>query len=160
MKIQKNRAKKSQVWYLDFMVGVFIFVTLIVIYYQYYGNFVDDSEVEWQEIIIDSKAISSILISAGYPADWTNDTVSVIGLTDGNYRINFTKLARLKNMSYKQAKDVMRTRFEFYFFIENQNGTVVDSAGMNATDHLFLVQTTRFVIYNSSVSKMVLHVWK
>lgn len=142
------------------MVGIFIFITIIVIYYQYYGNFVDDSEADWQEIIIDSKSISSTLISIGYPTDWTNDTVSVLGLTDGNYRINSTKLARLKNMSYRQAKNVMRTRFEFYFFIEDQNGIVLDFAGLNATNHSFLVQTTRFVIYNSSVSKMVLHIWK
>lgn len=154
------KARKSQVWYIDFMVGIFIFVTIIVVYYQYYGNIVDESEAEWQEIIIDSKAISSSLMSAGYPLDWTNDTVGVVGITDGNYRVNITKLQRFKNMTYNQAKDAMKTRFDFYFFIEDQNGTMIDSAGLNETDPSFLVQTTRFVIYNSSVSRMVLHIWK
>ena len=160
MKAKNLQSKKSQVWYLDFMVGFFIFITIIVVFYQYYGNFVDESEAEWQEIIIDSKAISSALISAGYPAGWTNDTVSVIGVTDGNYRINLTKMQRLKNLTYKEAKNIMRTRFEFYFFIEDQNGAMIDSAGLNATDPSFLVQTTRFAIYNSSISRMVLHIWK
>lgn len=142
------------------MVGLFIFITIIVVFYQYYGNFVDESEADWQEIIIDSKAISSALISGGYPAGWTNEIVSVLGVTDGNYRINSTKMQMLKNMTYKEAKNVMKTRFDFYFFIEDKNGTVIDFAGLNATDPSFLVQTTRFAIYNSSVSRMVLYIWK
>jgi len=152
--------KKSQVWYIDFMVGIMIFIMVILIYYQYYGNLVDESEAEWQEIIIDSKSISTSLISAGYPADWTNDTVEILGLTDGNYRINSTKWLQLKNMTYAQSRDVLKTRFDFYLFLQADNGTVLDSAGLNATDPNFLVQTTRFVIYNSSVHRMVLHIWK
>lgn len=154
-----GRGKKSQVWYIDFMVGLLILITAIIIYYQFQGNFSDESESEWQEMIIDAKAITSSLISSGYPSDWTNDTVGAIGLTDGNYRINSTKVMMFRNMSYKRARDLLNTRFNFYFFIEEGGGTRFYDAGLNATNHSFLVQTTRFVIYNSSVHRMVLYLW-
>jgi len=154
------KGKKSQAWYLDFMVGLLIFVMVIIIYYQYYGGLTDESEAELQELIIDSKSISSSFISAGYPRDWTNDTVEILGLTEGNYRINTTKLERMKNMTYKQTKDLLKTRFDFYFYLQDENGNVTDYAGTNSTDPSFLVQSTRFVICGSSVCKMVVHLWK
>ena len=154
-----NTGRRAQVWYIDFMVGLLILITAIFIYYQYQGNLLDESEAEWQEMIIDSKAITSSLISAGYPENWTNETVNVIGLTDGNYRINTTKIMLFRNMSYKRAREILKTRFNFYFFIQDKNGNKFYDAGLNATDHKFLVQTTRFVIYNSSLHRMVLHLW-
>jgi len=153
------RRKKAQVWYIDFMVGLLIMIMAIIIYYQYQGNLSDESEADWQEMTIDSKFISSSLMSGGYPLNWTNETVETIGLTDENYRINDTKIQQFVNMSYKQAKEALRTRFNFYFFLQDSNGTSVYTAGLNATDQKFLVQTMRFVIYNSSVSRMVLYVW-
>jgi hypothetical protein len=154
------RKKKSQVWYIDFMVGLLILITTLIIFYQYQGNLSDRAEAEWQEMIIDSKSISSTLMTEGYPLNWTNETVEILGLTDGNYRINGTKVMQFKNMSYKHARQVFRTRFQFYFFIEDSNGTKMYDAGLNATDPSFLVQATRFVLYNSTISRMVLHLWQ
>ncbi len=155
-----GKSKKSQIWYVDFMVGVLIFITIIIIYYQYSSNLVDESEAEWQEMIIDSKAITSSLVSAGYPENWTAGTVEVLGLTGGDYRIDATKLLEFKNMSYSQAKDLFKTRFDFYFYLKDANDTIVQDAGVNATNHTFLVHTVRFVIYNSSINKMGLYLWK
>lgn len=155
-----NKRKKSQVWYIDFMVGLLIFIVVIITYYQYANNFVDESEDEWQEMIVDSKSITSSLISAGHPANWTAETAEIIGLTDGNYRINSTKLARFENISYKDAKSMLNTRFDFYFFIEGENKTVIYETGLNATDARFLVHTTRFAIYNSSIVRMVFYLWR
>lgn len=153
------KRKKAQVWYIDFMVGLLILIMTIMIYYQYHGNLNDESEADWQEMTIDSKFISSSLMSGGYPSNWTNETVETIGLTDENYRINETKIQQFANMSYKQAKEVLRTRFNFYFSLQNSSGASVYTAGLNATDQKFLVQTMRFVIYNSSISRMVLYIW-
>jgi len=156
----KNNCKKAQAWYLDFMVGILILITILFFYYQFQGNISDDSESEWQEMIIDSKFISSSLISEGFPEDWTNETVEIIGLTDGNYRINIAKMEQFTSMNYTLAKEKLKTRFEFYFFLAGENGTVLYEAGLNATEPESLVQATRFVIYNSSVHRMVVHLWR
>ncbi len=157
--MNKMNKRRAQVWYIDFMVGLLILLTSLFIYYQYQGNLSDESEADWQEMIIDSKAITSSLISTGYPENWTNGTVEVIGLTDGNYRLNTAKAALFRNMSHKRARGLLKTRFNFYFFVEGENGTKFYDAGLNATDSKFLVQTTRFVIYNSSLHRMVLYLW-
>jgi hypothetical protein len=154
-----NKPKKAQVWYVDFMVGLLILITSLLIYYQYQDNLSGEYDAEWQEMILDSKTITSSLITAGYPLNWTNETVSVLGVTDGNYRINSTKIEQFSNLSYKRAKDLLRTRFNFYFFLEDGNGARPYEKGLNATDHSFLVQATRFVIYNSSIHRMVVQLW-
>jgi len=154
-----NTSRRGQVWYIDFMVGLLILITSLFIYYQYQGNLSDESDAEWQEMIIDSKAITSSLVSAGSPKNWTNETAEVIGLTDGNYRLNATKVMHFRNMTHKRAKELFKTRFNFYFFMQNENGTKFYDAGMNATGSRFLVQTTRFVIHNSSIHRMVLYLW-
>ena len=154
-----NKKKKAQVWYIDFMVGFLILIIAIVIYYQYQDNLSNEFESDWEEMIIDSKSISSSLITQGYPSNWTNDTVEIIGLTDGNYRINSTKVMAFKNMTYKSTKSLLRTRFNFYFFLEDSEGVKSYDVGLNATDSKFLVQTTRFVLHNSSIHKMVLYLW-
>ena len=155
-----NNQKKAQVWYLDFMVGVLILASILIIYYQYYGNITDQSEAEWEEMIIDSKSISSALISEGYPVNWTNETAQILGLTDGNYRINISKLLMFENTTYQQARSVFKTRFNFYFFLQDEDHNIIHEKGINATDPQFLVHTTRFVIYNSSIYRMRLYLWK
>lgn len=154
-----NNGKKAQAWYLDFMVGILILITTLFFYYQFQGNISDSLESEWQEMIIDSKFISSSLISEGFPANWTNSTVEIIGLTNGNYRINMTKMQEFAGMDYSDAKEALKTRYNFYFYLAGENNTLLYEAGLNATDPKFLVQATRFVIYNSSVHRMVVYIW-
>jgi hypothetical protein len=153
-------AKKAQAWYIDFMVGLLIFTMIVIIYYQYYETVNEEAESNWEEMIIDSKSISSSLLSPGYPEGWDNESVEIVGMTDGNYRINYTKTGYLKNMTYRQLKDTIKTRFDFYFFLQDQNGTIIEEFGANTTSPEFLVQATRFAICNSSICRMVLHLWK
>jgi hypothetical protein len=154
------RKKKAQVWYLDFMVGLIIFTIMVIVYYQYSGNFSAEADSEWEEMMVDSKSISSSLMSEGIPSNWTGQNVTSLGITDGNYRINSTKLSQFGNMSYVDAKTKFRTRFDFYFFLEDANGTKYNEVGLNSTSSKFLVTTTRFVIFNSSIKRAVLHLWK
>ena len=151
--------KKSQVWFLDFIVGLLIFMIVIFIYYDYYSNLVDESEPAWEEIIIDSKSISSSLMSSGYPEDWNESNVSRIGILDGNYRINQTKIERFVSMPYNTSRQLFNTWFDFYFFIEDKNGTDYFEAGAEPSGQEYLVQTTRLAIYNSSIYRMVLYIW-
>ncbi|MBN2112077.1 hypothetical protein JW707_03175 [Candidatus Woesearchaeota archaeon] len=154
------KKKKAQVWYLDFMVGLIIFTIMVVVYYQYSGNFSGEDESDWEEMMVDSNSISSSLMSAGLPSNWTEGNVTLLGITDGKYRINETKLWQFENMSYADAKNLFRTRFDFYFFLEDANGTKHHEAGLSPNSSKFLVATTRFVIYNSSINRAVIHLWK
>lgn len=152
--------KKAQIWYLDFMVGLIIFTIMVVVYYQFSSNFSEEFESDWEEMMVDSKSISSSLMSSGVPSNWTEDNITLLGITDGKYRINDTKLEQFGNMSYIEAKNKFRTRFDFYFFLEDEEGIKYHEVGLNSTDSKFLVATTRFVIHNSSIKRAVIHLWR
>ncbi len=158
--IADSSGRKAQVWYIDFMVGLLIMITAAVIYFNFYGNLSDDSESDWQELIIDSKSISSALMSSGSPPGWNASNASSIGITDGNYRINTTKFEYLKSMEYADAKAAFKTRFDFHIFIKGADNSITDEYGINSTSPKLLVQTARFAIYNSTIQRVVLHLWK
>ena len=79
--------RKSQVWYTDFMIGLLIFVIALVMYYKFVVNLSEQDQSILNELISDSKMISSSLISGGFPENWNNGTVERIGITDNDYRI-------------------------------------------------------------------------
>lgn len=151
--------RNAQVWFLDFMVGLMIFMIVVFIYYNYQNNLTGDVEAVWDEMIIDSKAISSSLMSQGYPQDWNETTVERIGLLNGSYRLSQERLEAFAAMPYNLTTSLFNTRFEFYFFLESQNGTESYATGMEPAGQKYLVQATRLAIYNSSVYRMVLYLW-
>lgn len=152
--------KKSQIWFLDFMFGLFIFLGVVVFYYNYYNNISDDKEQVWNEMVIDSKSVSSSLISQGYPEDWNATTAVRIGLMNSNHRMNQTKLDEFAKIEYNTSMILLSTKYDFYFFLEEKNGTKHFPVGREPVNNTFIVQSTRLVIYNSSIHRMVVYLWR
>lgn len=158
---------KGQVWYTDFMVGVLIFSIVLVTYF-YYVEHTDQSDDGLMGYVVsEAKAISSYLITAGYPADWSETNVSTVGLTDGAYRIDMGKLQDFNSWGYEERRGYLHTAKDYYFFLEYPNGTVfnklcadpfVGCVEWNSSYHL--AQSTRLVIYNSSIVKMSLWIYQ
>ncbi len=115
--------KKAQIWYTDFMVGVLIFVIVIVLYYEYANNLNQDPDKLTSDLIMDAKSITSSLITEGYPTNWNQSNVQMIGLTDGNQRLVQEKIDVLAGMDYGEMKTKFRTSYEYYLFLEAVNGT-------------------------------------
>ncbi|MFH1328604.1 MAG: hypothetical protein ABIH76_07185 [Candidatus Bathyarchaeota archaeon] len=115
--------------------------------------------------MLESKTISSTLISSGYPEGWNSSNYQRIGLTDSQHRINETKLGAFMDlMSYEDVRVSFKTANRFYFYLEYPNGTIVDLPGNNTkgivpSDHDHLVSVRRIVIYNSKIVSMVLQLW-
>ena len=146
-----SKMRRAQIWFTDFMIGVMIFGIVIFIYYNSYGNLINQSETLLEEMVLDSKSISSSLVSAGFPSNWDSSTVERIGLTNGDYTLNPIKLNRFLNFSYADAKRLLNTRFDYYFFLEDSNGTISSTFGSPPLNEDHLVQVTRLVmLVNSS----------
>ncbi len=157
--------KKAQIWYTDFMVGVLIFVIVIVLYYEYANNLNQDPDKLTSDLIMDAKSITSSLITEGYPTNWNQSNVQMIGLTDGNQRLVQEKIDVLAGMDYGEMKTKLRTSYEYYLFLEDFNGTRIllggeEGVGLNSTDSKNLVSLTRVVIYDSRLIRMVVQVWQ
>lgn len=152
--------KKAQVWYIDFAVGLLIFMVAITAYFSYAYSESVEQRGDMSELIIDAKMIATSLISKGYPYAWNSSNVTRIGLTDGNYRIQQGKLDAFNNFSYKNRSSLLGTTKDYYFYLEYPNGTKFNTLGWNGENATQLVQVTRIVIYNSTPVRMVYHLWQ
>jgi hypothetical protein len=103
--------KRSQSWYIDYIVGFVIFTIAFLLFLQYSPNIKKDSMTE---IILDSEILSEILISEGIPHDWNSTNYFQIGLTT-NYKINKDKLLELKKIDYYVLRDSIPINSDFYF---------------------------------------------
>ena len=166
MKINpKKKSKKGQVWYTDFMLGILIFVVVIFIYYEYAHSVTQDPGSIISELVMDAKTISSSLVTKGSPENWNKTNVEIIGLTDGEQRLVQEKLDMFANMTYGYAKTKLRTPYDFYFYIEDLNGTKIsvggkEGVGKNITDSDNIVSMTRVAIYDSRLINMVVQIWE
>ena len=143
-----------------------IFVIVIMIYYAYAHNVEQDASSTTSDLLMEAKRITSAFVKQGSPADWNQTNVNVIGLTDGEQRLVEEKLDMLANMTYEQIKSNLRTQYNFYFYLEDVDGSIIPinggktSIGLNGSSSDNLVSLARVVIYDSRLVGMVVHVWQ
>ena len=157
--------KKAQIWYTDLMVGISIFVIVILIYYTYAYSLNQEPNDIASDLLMEAKAISSSLLTAGTPSNWNQSNVTIIGLTDGNQRLMQDKLNMFADMNYNESKRKFRTPYDFYFYLEDVNGSRIpihgkEGIGLNASNAKNIVSITRIAIYNSSLATMVVNIWQ
>ncbi len=165
---------KAQVWSLDVIIGVTLFLSAIILFYVYAINFSDEAQEKAQDLENDGKFVSSNLLSEGSPSDWNLTHVDVPGIANKN-RINQTKLDLLyllNSQDYNTTKRLLNTRFDFYLFFTQPltaNGTQIDGIGkpgLNRTtvitleDPKNIIKTLRYVIYQNEPTVMNLYVWE
>ena len=155
--------RKAQVWYTDFIVSVLIFMIAIVIYFEYVNNLSKEEESNLEEMVMQAKAVSNNLMSEGYPFNWTENDVDIIGIVD-NKRINQQKIEQFYNMNHSIAKIKFGEIQNYYFYLEGQDGQKIDVsgkeyAGREPINPTKLVKINRITIYNSNIVKAVVQVW-
>lgn len=156
--------RKGQIWYGDFIVAVLIFSVALMLYYTHISNVSAEEETIIDEMLADGKSISTALISGGSPINWTNATVTRIGITDDDYRINQSKLDEFYAIDFLTAHRLFGTRFNHYIFFENSAGerlniTSGDAIGIAPSDYDRLIQITRLLTYQSEIIKMKVQIW-
>ena len=122
----KQINKNAQMWFMDFVIGIIIFSLVLIAYYTYTTNISKQDAVVLNDIISDSKSVSSSLMLAGFPENWDNETVQRIGITGNNQNVNETKLRYLSDISYKEAKKLLGTVYDFFMFLEDGNGNLIN----------------------------------
>ncbi|MFH1400076.1 MAG: hypothetical protein ABIH41_01025 [Nanoarchaeota archaeon] len=111
--------KRGQVWSLDFIVALLIFLAAGMIAVKLMVNMFSNTQYDLARS--DANGIGSMLIGPGFPEDWTNDTVVEVGVTtDGN--LNITKLRRLARMDDRRAATLLLTPYDFYIRVLNREG--------------------------------------
>jgi len=170
---------KSQVWYLDYIIGIFIFTICILLFFKFIPN-IDHQELDSiNEVYLDARTVSNSLATAGYPNNWTNETVERIGITNGNNVISSEKLKEFKKMvdtDYKKTRTLFNLRSDYVVYFTDKNDKPTNLSGIHylghsdvtftnnkidisGIDHSDLVALTRVLIYNGTAAKMVIYTW-
>ncbi len=169
---------KAQVWYIDFVIAIAIFTVAFVIFINASSDILDRENDEFSIIADDSGRISNMLMTKGYPENWDNNTVQILGIMEKN-RVNETKLLMAANTSYDKARTLFATKYEYFVFFKDKDDNVLNLGGFcgfgsplqiqiiserycaNFTVNSGkIAQAERLAIYKSQVARMVTYVWK
>lgn len=176
--MEQYTSTKAQVWYTDFVVALMIFTVGFLIYLNATSDILDKEDDEFGSIVNDVNRISSVFLSQGYPPDWDNETVELIGISLNN-RINQTKLLRAANISYDKSRTLLSTRHEYFVFLKDKDDNILNLGGVcgigknNMAEIISeklcsnlslnaekLAKSERTVIFKSEIAKMGVYVWE
>ena len=150
----------------DFVVGLTIFLMAIVVFESFYSNI--DSGINNYKVRNDlqtkANSVADILAtSPGYPNNWSNVTVKVIGLYDSGF-LSLEKFSQLMKVEYYAAKSEMGVGgYEIYLEVTNSTGSVLGNykyghpVSENASQ-VFFVKRLGLANFNGNVTKVILNV--
>jgi len=160
---------KSQVWALDIVIAIAIFIGALLLFYRYSLNSIDIEKKDMEDILLDAKLISTHLVSAGYPLNWQDspNDVALIGLTNGEMDLNTQKVqgfSQLATSDYTRTRRLLSTSHDYYVFFEDKNNITIQIPGVgkswigkNYSNEApeDIIKTIRFVSYNSTIIRLV-----
>ncbi len=164
---------KSQIFSIDFIIAVSLFLIVAVLVYYLTIDLYQIKESEFDKRVANAKLLSSELVSSGYPSGWKSGDVVKIGLTDGEFRLNISKLKEFSSIGYSNSKRLLSSNYDYYVYFEYRNGSQIEFDGIEGIgkpgvtkDNLVdlekpkhLVKIYRFLFYNSEIIRMVIYVW-
>ncbi|MFH0874537.1 MAG: hypothetical protein V1859_01260 [archaeon] len=130
-----QKQKKSQAWYMDFILGFTIFVLFTFITIHYLTDEYILPREESDSVLAATRHISDSLVSSGSPDNWTSDNVVRIGLTNGNHVINETKLESFLNLTtenYISTRAMLGTRFDYLVFFKDKFNNTLNLTGLGS----------------------------
>lgn len=153
------KQKKGQAWGFDLIIASIIFTMGIIIFFLYSLNYPVEGQEKVDTLFYEGELISENLLSEGFPKDWNENNVVVIGLLN-NGKINDTKLNKFINLSkedYQKTKNLFNTRYNYYINISNAG---IDIIGLQPSDPKNLIKVTRYTIYQDKPAILTVHVWE
>ncbi len=121
---------RAQAWYLDVVMAVFIFTAGIIAYHHYSLNTGNVDKERIKEISFQADALSTELLSSGYPKDWNGTTIIKIGITGNDQRIDERKWVELSMLNYTLSKQILGITHDFAIFFEDGSGNATPIGGV------------------------------
>lgn len=173
---RRRTNKKAQVWLSDYTLSMLLFILAALISVKIIINSFS-ANTDFQELKTEASKISEILMSEGYPVDWTNETVIRPGLLTDR-RLNQTKVAHAMDhayLNYTFLKFMLQAKHDFAVVFEHPNGELIQFEGLCVIGntsvspiclaptfnfrHKNMVQLNRLMVYNRSIVKAVVYTW-
>ena len=161
----RNRA---QIWGFDLISGVVIFSVALVFYYFYSLNIGSTPIDKIESLKYEGERFSEIILSEGYPYNWTSENVIEPGILMGD-KIStemIFKLVSLVNNNYSHTKNLLKIPYEFMIVFEDPieiSGLnisyigPVDPENINARN---LANIKRIGVYQNRPIKINFYIWE
>lgn len=164
--------KKAQAWSIDLIAGITIFLIAITSYFIFVNNLPKENNLS--NIYDEAVIVSDKLLSIGSPENWTYQNIEQPGITDGEYRLNSSKLKNLSAIEYSRLKLLLNTKYDFLIYFQDKDKNTLNISGikyiskthsLNKTnieeieDTKNMISIRRFLVYNKSIVQMVLYSW-
>ena len=158
--MSKLLKKKSQIWYLDFVIALSLFTLFMIFSFKYITDTTIIQEKETHVMLDEADTLSEALMSEGVPINWTVDYVNIPGIITSN-QLNLTKLDNLGNLTiddYDNVRNILSIESEFIVYFQNKTDVVslspfdvgkpgFDLAAVQAANPEEIVHITRYVTY-------------
>ena len=118
------RSRSSQAWYMDFAIALLLFAITLTVYFSYANNLQREEKGDLNDLVKNAEAISSSLALGGYPNNWSNTTVVMIGIAD-EQRLNETKMKRFSELRYNDTRKKFATSYDYFMFAEGSNRSLI-----------------------------------
>ncbi len=126
-----TRTGKGQMFSMDYLVSVVIFTLVLLILLPTWSTVnqqIADAESRKQLQVISISVAELFLRSPGNPMNWTNESVSSIGLANEAHIINATKVLGLRSVNYDAAKALLGLNpYNFTLNFTNSRGYLITS---------------------------------
>jgi hypothetical protein len=123
-KAGRKKNRKAQVWISDYTMSLLLFIIALIIAVKIIiNNF--GANTAFIDLKADAAKISDTLLSEGFPADWTNESVLRPGILTGE-RLNSTKVYNAMNMSYTTLGPKFQTRYDFIVIFQDKNDDMIE----------------------------------
>ncbi len=158
--------KKSQIFTIDLMAAMFIFIVLLTAVMLMWNRYVAiaDNQVEYDEAQIMAYQISDILIkSQGRPSNWEENSSKalIIGLASSDRTLSSAKINAFLNMSYNDSKKILGIPYyDFSFQVKNLLGDNLTSFYGETIEEDFTISLKRYIFYENEKAIMELKIKK
>ncbi len=140
---------KGQVLSFDLLVAIVIFslvLAMLISQISYSSKEIDETRKQ-NEMMEASYKVSEVFFREGYPNDWNESNVEILGLGDDG-RISWDKLQELENMGYQKSLSLLGLNYNYNITIESS--TLDWTFGKNPENSTNLIKINRLGILNSS----------
>jgi hypothetical protein len=164
---------KGQAWSFDFMASVTIFfLILVVLFFVWeYAAFQNADQMIFNDMQDRAMTtVDTIIRVKGYPEDWNESSVEVLGLASDENILNESKILMFVGMDYPEAQRLLGiSDYNFYFQLIHLNGSQSYAngtalvAGIDPTlyqNTTSIVPITRLVTFDHRVAKLRFMLWR
>lgn len=158
--------KKSQIFTIDLMVAMFIFIVLLTAIMLMWNRYIviANNQIEYNEAQIMAYQVSDLFVKTkGKPSNWEENSSNalIIGLASSDRIISTAKVNAFLNISYNNSKKILNIPYyDFSFQINDLLGNNLTNFYGNTAEGDFIISLKRYIFYENEKAIMEFQLWK